>query len=653
MNEYAFMAVAVLGGVLLVYFTIFYLFGLRVISSSEVAVIEKWWSLKGSLKDDIIALNGESGYSPDLLRGGIHFKSVLMYKIHRYPLITVPQGQIAYVFARDGQPLAPTQTLGKVVPEANNFQDVRGFLQNGGQRGPQRGILREGTYAINLAQFIVITHTEIKMIRTSTRQERAELESMKQTLMARNGFSPVVIMATQGGDSDSLGIVTVHDGLPLEQGEIIAPSVGEVHGSFQDPEKFLAVGGRRGKQIQVLTDGTYYINRLFATVEFKPKTVVPIGFVGVVVSFFGSEGVDTSGEEYRHGELVAAGSKGVLLKPLMPGKYAFNTDAGKVVLVPTTNIILKWNKAETGDHKYDENLTEVDIITKDAFEPALPLSVVMHIDYKQAPWVIQRFGDINMLVNQSLDPLVSAYFKDVAQTKTLIELIQERSEIRERAVLEMRAKFQKYNLQLEEVLIGTPRSPVADVMIENILTQLRERQIAEEKKVTYQKQQQAAESEKSLREAEAVAEQQSTLTRSKIQIEVERNSGAALASKAEQEANQIIALAKANATKVRVEGEAEASKESNIGLAKAQAIDAQVKAYGGAEYRVVQEVADKLADALKNAKVNVVPNTVVNMGSHDGASSENIVEALLKLLTMRQLGVTVDAEKEAVKEIIK
>ena len=139
----------------------------------------------------------------------------------------------------------------------------------------------------------------------------------------------------------------------------------------------------------------------------------------------------------------------------MPGKYAFNTDAGKIVQVPTTNIILKWNKGEVGDHKYDENLAEVDIITKDAFEPALPLSVVMHIDYKQAPWVIQRFGDISMLVNQSLDPLVGAYFKDVAQTKTLIELIQERSAIRERAVMEMKQKFNKYNLELEEVLIGT------------------------------------------------------------------------------------------------------------------------------------------------------------------------------------------------------
>lgn len=652
MEPYVMIALAVIGGIILLYLLIFKVFGLRVIDSDEVAVVEKWWSMKGSLKDSIIALHGEAGYSPDLLRGGIHFKSAFMYKIHKYPLITIPQGQIAYLFARDGMPLAPTQTLGRVVPEANNFQNVNGFLQNGGQRGPQRGILREGTYAINLAQFIVITPNDIKAIFNGSKQERAELVSMQQTLQARGAFSPVVIMGNANESSDMMGIVTVHDGLPLEQGEIIAPSVGEGHASFQDPEKFLELGGRRGKQLQVLTDGTYYINRLFATVEFRPKTVVPIGFVGVVVSFFGAEGVDTTGADYKHGELVGNGCKGVLEKPLMAGKYAFNTDAGKVVLVPTTNIILKWNKSESGDHKYDENLTEVDIITKDAFEPSLPLSVVMHIDYKQAPWVIQRFGDINMLVNQSLDPLVSAYFKDVAQTKTLIELIQERSAIRERAVTEMKEKFEKYNLQLEEVLIGTPKTSTGDVQIENILTQLRERQIAEEKKVTYQKQQSAAESEKSLREAQATAEQQSFLTKSKIQIEIEGNSGAALASKAQQEANQIIALAKANAEKIKMEGEAQASMETNVGLAKAQAIDAQVKAYGGAEYRVIQEIADKLTDAIKNSKVDIVPKTVVNMGTSGGADNGNannstVMDTLLKFITLDQLGVSLKHGSES------
>ncbi len=650
----------VLGGFVALYLLIFVILGLRIIGSSEVAVVEKWWSFKGSLKDSIIALNGEAGYEPNVLRGGMHFRTALMYKVHKYPLITIPQGQIAYIFARDGEPLNPVQTLGRVVKEANNFQDVKGFMQNGGQRGPQRGILREGTYAINLAQFVIITPTEIKTISVGNSSEKQALSTMQATLDARDAFRPIVIMGNIGQQSDLMGIVTVHDGQSLSNGEIIAPDMGQEHASFQDPEKFLELGGKRGKQLQVLTDGTYYINRLFATIELRPKTVVPIGFVGVVVSFFGATGVDTTGNDYRHGELVGEGCKGVLEKPLMPGKYAFNTDAGKVVLVPTTNIILKWNKTEWGEHKYDENLSEVDIITKDAFEPSLPLSVVMHIDYRQAPWVIQRFGDISMLVNQSLDPLVSAYFKDVAQTKTLIELIQERSDIREKAVMEMKDKFQKYNLQLEEVLIGTPKTVSGDTQIENILTQLRERQIAEEKKVTYQKQQSAAESEKSLREAQAVAEQQSALTKSKIQIEIEGNSGAALAKKAEQEANQIVSIAKANAEKIRLEGNAEASKESSVGLARAQAIDAQVKAYGGAEYRVIQEVTDKLSEAIKASQVDLVPKTIVNMGDNKDGGNGTILDSLLKFITLDKLGVTIKSnesvskvdivEKEAVGE---
>ena len=64
----------------------------------------------------MVALHGEAGYSPDLLRGGIHFKTCLMYKIHRYPLIIIPQDKL-YVFAKDGIPLAPQQTLGREVPE--------------------------------------------------------------------------------------------------------------------------------------------------------------------------------------------------------------------------------------------------------------------------------------------------------------------------------------------------------------------------------------------------------------------------------------------------------------------------------------------------------------------------------------------------------
>ena len=119
---------------------------------------------------------------------------------------------------------------------------------------------------------------------------------------------------------------------------------------------------------------------------------------------------------------------------------------------------------------------------------------------------------------------------------------------------------------------------------------------------------------------------------------MERNNGAALAGKAEQEANQIVALARANAEKVRMEGDAEASKETSVGLARAKAIDAQVKAYGGSRYRVIQEVADKLSEAIRESKVDIVPKTVVNMGG-DKQGSGTVVDALLKFLTLDKLGV--------------
>ena len=51
------------------------------------------------------------------------------------PLVTIPQGKIGYVFARDGRPLAPMQTLAS-NPVATDFQDATVFLSGGGQKGP-------------------------------------------------------------------------------------------------------------------------------------------------------------------------------------------------------------------------------------------------------------------------------------------------------------------------------------------------------------------------------------------------------------------------------------------------------------------------------------------------------------------------------------
>ncbi len=323
--------------------------GFRVIPNTRIGVVERRWSARGSVRSGLIALQGEAGFLPDVLRGGVHYRMPIQYRVHVLPLVTIPQGRIGYVFARDGQPLAPTQALASNAT-AKDFQDVRAFLDAGGQRGPQRAILREGTYAINLAEFIVVTDSAIHRL-VLNKEDDADFGRMAAMIQEREGFKPLVI---KGGD-DLLAIVTTHDGPSLPQGEIIAPVVGDdpkdlarYHNDFQDPECFLAAGGFRGRQLQVLVEGTYYVNRLFATVEMVPKTVVEVGTVGVVVSYTGDAGVDLSGEEYKHGELVEKGRRGVWSTPLLPGKYAFNTYAGKVVIVPTTNFILKWNRFRGG-----------------------------------------------------------------------------------------------------------------------------------------------------------------------------------------------------------------------------------------------------------------------------------------------------------------
>lgn len=619
--------------------------GFRIIPNNKIAIVEKWWSPRGSLNEQIIALHGEAGFQPQIIRGGIHFLSPLMFKVHICPLVTVPQGQIAYVFARDGKPLDPTQTLGRVVPESNNFQSARGFLENGGQKGPQRGIVREGTYAFNLSQFVIITEDKIYYLPMGNRFEEATISKMAELLRERYGFKPIVIK----GSDDKVGIVTVHDGLSLNKDDIIAPAVGgdpkqpeTYHNNFQDPEKFLKAGGFRGRQYQVLVEGTYFINRFFATVELIDKSIIEVGYVGVVVSYIGPKGEDISGEEYRHGELVRKGSMGVWGEPLMPGKYAFNTYAGKIIRVPTTNVVLKWISNQMGTHKFDENLSEVSLITKDAFEPSLPLSVVMHIDYRKAPLVIQRFGDIKMLVDQTLDPMVSAYFKNIGQTKTLIQLIQERSDIQETASREMKAKFEHYNLELEEVLIGTPSASENDKKIEIILAQLRDRQIAVEQIETYTQQEKAAGKEKELREAEAKAQQQTLLTQSEINIEVEGNQGKAEFQKSLQQALKIKAIA-----------EAEAEKEAKVGIGRAIAIEEQVKAYGGPQYQVIQDIMSKFTAALESAKIDIVPKTVVNMGGGEQGSSVNAFEMLLGLLISEKLGVKFDPQAKEVDPRVK
>ena len=172
--------------------------GIRFIPNNRIGMIEKRWAGKGSVKGGLIALEGEAGYQPQILRGGLHYLMPIQYVVHMAPLVTISQGKIGYIFARDGKQLNPAQVLASNAT-VQDFQDVESFLKNGGQRGPQRRILREGTYAFNLVQFIVITEERVYALSLS-REEADTIRGMAEVIGQRYGFRPVVIKDTDDTD---------------------------------------------------------------------------------------------------------------------------------------------------------------------------------------------------------------------------------------------------------------------------------------------------------------------------------------------------------------------------------------------------------------------------------------------------------------------
>jgi uncharacterized membrane protein YqiK len=718
----------------------------RYIPNQQAGVVEKLWSKQGSVSEGrIIALDGEAGFQADLLRGGLHFGLWRwQYRVHKVPLVTIPQGKIGYVYARDGESLPPSQTLGRVV-ECNNFQDARAFLGEAGedahrgQRGRQRAILREGVYAINPALFVVITEDTVQDIyrlnmRTGTREFQT-LMSWQQELRRIDGFSPVVVGAsmrvreaaaddtiaprrvrsrssrgeetaeedvtvrcpgcghrftapasgTSGEvrtvkcpscgqavrivgavipeasspldveaqrDVDTIAIVTVHDGPSLPPGEIIAPAVGNdsndpnYHNNYQDTEAFLRAGGRRGRQYVPLTDGTYFINRWFATVEMIPKTVVPIGYVGVVVSYYGRVGRDLSGEAFRHGERVAEGERGVWERPLGPGKYPFNSYAGQMVMVPTTNFVLHWITGRSEAHRYDESLRSIDLVTKDAYEPLLPLSVVVHIDYQKAPGVIQRFGDVKKLITQTLDPMLSAFFRDVAHKKTMLELLHQRDAIQAESREELRRRFREFDIECVDVLIGKPDTAEAGGKIETLLEQLRIRQLSIEQLETYERQRASADKLRMLNEAQAQAAMQTQLTNSRVQIQIAESQGEADLARARKQAEQTVVNADAELARSRrqaeqtvvlaeaesrqrvLAGRGEGQRVMQVGLSEASVLMRKIASFGDPRLYALSIVTEQLTHSSQP----LVPERVFMAGGGDGTANTGSVSGMLGML---------------------
>ena len=544
-----------------------------------------------------LALRGEAGYQASMLPPGWHFGYwPWKYRIDKVEVLTVRSSEIALVVAADGASIPSERILAREV-DCDDFQNARAFLENGGEKGRQLGYLTAGLYRINPALFQLVT------------TENAEQFGMEPEQLRVATVAP-----------DQVGIVTVLDGRPIPQGDLAGPPV-EGHDSFQRGQAFIDAGGCRGLQEHVLLSGSWNLNPWFVKVDCLPMTEIPIGYVGVVVSYVGREHLDLSGDEFTHGDLVEKGRKGVWVEPLLPGKHPVNTRVMKVERVPTTNIVLNWNP-RVEQHKYDEKLAPITVRSKDGFSFAIDVSQIIHVGMKQAPRVISRVGSMQNLVDHVLQPTVANYFRNSAQQVSVLEFLGERTQRQSEAYDAILTALQAYDVECIDTLIGDIQAPP-----ELMKTQT-DRKIAEELQHTYEVQRLAQVQRQQLERETSIANMQGEVVRSEQMVAISQKNALAVAEQA-----------KGQATATRLAGEAEADATRQVGAAKAEAYRSGVSALGHEGFTAIQ-----LAGILGQHHVKLVPDIAIG-GGEGGAGG--LATAMVAKLLRHEPGGTAEVKAVA------
>ncbi len=605
-------------------------FGMVIVPENRIGLVTKKFVLVGAnrgLPDGrIIATKGEAGFQAKTLAPGLFWGMwPWQFGVDMIPFTIIPEGKIGLVLSNDGAELPTGNILARKV-DCDNFQDAQKFLENGGQKGRQTAVITNGTYRINTFAFTITV---------------ADITSISENM---------------------LGIVTALDGEPIRPGQIAGKEVQD-HNNFQNIDTFLQNGGNRGLQPQVMLAGSYFINPWAVQIEQIPMTDVPIGQVGVVISYIGEDGKDLTGDTFKHGNIVSKGYRGVWMEPLGPGKYPINKYTMKVEPVPTTNLVLNWANARSEAHLLDKNLSTITVRSKDGFPFNLDVAQIIHIPATEAPKVIARFGSMNNLVSQVLEPTIGNYFRNSAQDSDVISFLSTRKERQQAAKNHIREVLDEYNVNAVDTLIGDIVPPEA------LMKTLTDRKIAEEEQKTYQTQRMAQEQRQGVEKETAIADMQKEIVRASQSVEIAQRTADATVKKAEGDATSLKLQvdAEAQATKMRANAEAEATKAragaqaeatklnasadaekiSKTGIAEAEKImaigkstadayDLQVKAMGDdnfTRYKITEEIA--------KGNIKIIPDILIGNGN----GSESGINGLLGMQLLKMV-----QEKETAKE---
>jgi uncharacterized membrane protein YqiK len=290
------------------------------VGAREIAIKERRYVGAKMPPGRVVATEGEVGIQADVLKPGLHLIKWPFEKVvHKVPLIEIGSDELGLIEAVDGDPMPAGRIYApdRAQNAHNNFQDPIAFLKQGGVKGIQLRTLPPGLWPIHPYLF-------------------------------RVSIAKVTVIP-QG----KVGVVTATDGAPLDPGRLLGKAI-EGHRNFQDAEQYIASGGQKGPQVDILTPGTYRVHTQSAPIdgtnEGKPgefyvrlfdATVINENQIGLVEALDGSqlnprdyvaepvEGHDNfqDGHEF----IGKGGQRGPQKDILLPGTYYINPLLFKVI----------------------------------------------------------------------------------------------------------------------------------------------------------------------------------------------------------------------------------------------------------------------------------------------------------------------------------
>ena len=290
------------------------------VGAREIAIKERRYFGAKMPPGRVVATEGEVGIQADVLKPGLHLIKFPFEKVVRkVPLIEIGADELGVIEAIDGEPMPPGRIFApdRAQNAHNNFQDPIAFIKRGGVKGIQLRTLPPGLWPIHPYLFRVSV--------------------AKATLVPQG----------------KVGVITAADGDPLDPGRLLGKAITE-HRNFQDAEQFIASGGQKGPQVDILTPGVYRIlaqsGSFEGSSETKPglfnvrlfdATVINENAVGIVEALDGAQlnPRDYVAESFMghdnfqdgHEFIGNGGQRGPQKDILLPGTYYINPLLFKVI----------------------------------------------------------------------------------------------------------------------------------------------------------------------------------------------------------------------------------------------------------------------------------------------------------------------------------